>query len=87
MHDFLDNIANHQYQKMHKSPERKKIEITPETYVKMNEEFDREGTPIHIIVPTQEQIDNPTGVKIPETFTSQKPMVVDGSDPWPHSNN
>ena len=53
MHDFLDNLANHQYQKMHKSPERKKIEITPETYVKMNEEFDREGTPIHIIVPTR----------------------------------
>ena len=61
--------------------------ITPETYIKMNEEFEREGTPIHIIVPTQEQIDNPTGVKLPETFTPQPPMTVDGSDPWPHSNN
>ena len=63
------------------------IEITPETYIKMNEEFEREGTPIHIIVPTQEQIDNPTGVKLPETFTPQPPMIVDGSDPGPHSNN
>jgi len=63
------------------------IEITPETYIKMNEEFEREGTPIRIIVPTQEQIDNPTGVKLPNTFTPQKPMVVDGSDPWPHTNN
>ena len=61
--------------------------ITPETYIKMNEEFEREGTPIHIIVPTQEQIDNPTGIKLPETFTHQKPMITDGSDPWPHSNN
>ena len=67
--------------------ERKKIEITPETYIKMNEEFEREGTPIRIIVPTQEQIDNPTGVKLPETFIPQPPMIVDGSDPWPHSNN
>ena len=59
--------------------------ITPETYIKMNEEFEREGTPIRIIVPTQEQIDNSVGVKLPTTFTPQQPMIVDGSDPWPHS--
>ena len=34
---------------------------------------------------TQEEIDNPTGVKLPTTFSGQKPMVVDGSDPWPHN--
>ena len=55
--------------------------ITPETYIKMNEEFEREGTPIHIIVPTQEEIDNPKGVKLPTTFPNQKPMIVDGTDP------
>ena len=31
--------------------------ITPETYKKMNEEFEEEGLPFRIIVPTQEQID------------------------------
>ena len=34
-----------------------KVVITPETYEKMNEEFEEEGTPFRIIVPTQEQID------------------------------
>jgi hypothetical protein len=61
--------------------------ITPETYIKMNEEFEREGTPIRIIVPTQEQIDNPNGVKLPTEFDPQPPMITDGTDPWPHSNN
>ena len=31
--------------------------ITPETYKKMNEEFEEEGLAFRIIVPTQEQID------------------------------
>ena len=31
--------------------------ITPETYKKMNEEFEEEGLAFSIIVPTQEQID------------------------------
>ncbi len=48
--DFLDNLANHQYQKMIDK-------ITPETYEKMNEEFEEEGLAFRIIVPTQEQID------------------------------
>jgi len=52
--DFLDNLANHQYQKMHKSEFEK---ITPETYEKMNEEFEEEGLAFSIKVPTQEQID------------------------------
>ena len=85
MHDFLDNLANHLYRKMHKSSEKKKIEITPETYIKMNEEFEREGTPIRLIIPTQEQIDNPTGIKLPEKFEPQPPMDFD--NPWPHSKN
>ena len=32
--------------------------ITPETYEKMNEEFEEEGLAFRISVPTQEQIDN-----------------------------
>ncbi len=32
--------------------------ITPETYEKMNEEFEEEGIPFRITVPTQEQIDD-----------------------------
>jgi len=32
-------------------------EITPETYEKMNKEFEEEGLAFRIIVPTQEQID------------------------------
>ena len=52
--DFLDNLANHQYRKMHKSEFEK---ITPETYEKMNEEFEEEGLAFRINVPTQEQID------------------------------
>ena len=31
--------------------------ITPETYHKMNEEFEEEGLAFRIIVPTQDQID------------------------------
>ena len=65
--------------------------ITPETYKKMNEEFEEEGTPFRIIVPTQEQIDdwidNSTGVKLPTKFEPQPSMITDGTDPWPHSNN
>ena len=53
--DFLDNLANHQYRKMHKSEFEK---ITPETYEKMNEEFEEEGLAFRINVPTQEQIDD-----------------------------
>ena len=32
--------------------------ITPETYEKMNEEFEEEGLAFSIIVPTQNQIDD-----------------------------
>ena len=58
--DFLDNLANHQYQKMIDK-------ITPETYEKMNEEFEEEGLAFRIIVPTQEQIDEikPTLEELP----------------------
>lgn len=31
--------------------------ITPETYEKMNEEFEEEDIPFRIVVPTQEEID------------------------------
>jgi hypothetical protein len=35
----------------------KEIKITPETFVEMNKEFEREGTRVTIRVPTQEEID------------------------------
>jgi hypothetical protein len=38
--------------------------ITPETYEKMNEEFEEEGLAFRIKVPTQEEIDKwQTGIK------------------------
>ncbi len=33
------------------------IEITPQTYIDMNKEFEEEGTAFTIAVPTQEEID------------------------------
>ena len=33
------------------------IKITPQTYIDMNKEFEEEGTPLRIEVPTQEAID------------------------------
>ena len=35
----------------------KKIEITPQTYIDMNKEFEKEGIPFRVSVPTQEAID------------------------------
>jgi hypothetical protein len=61
------------------------VKITPDDFIKMNEEFVSEGTPMVLIVPTQEQIDNPTGVKLPTKFEPQPPMNFD--DPWPHTNS
>lgn len=52
--DFLDNLGANQYQKMHQS---KKIKITPQTYIDMNEEFEEEGTMVRLSIPTQEEID------------------------------
>ena len=68
--DFLDNLGAEQYRKMHKETDDiivnmdggvggswKVNKITPETYEKMNEEFEEEGMAFRIIVPTQDQID------------------------------
>jgi len=52
--DFLDNLGAEQHRKINKNVSR----ITPETYEKMNEEFEEEGLAFRIIVPTQEEIDN-----------------------------
>ncbi len=54
MNDFLDNLGANQYRKMH---EPKKINITPQIYVEMNEEFEREGTMVRIEVPTEEGLE------------------------------
>ena len=59
------------------------VEITPDDYIKMNEEFEEGGDPnCSLSIPTQEEIDNPTGVKLPTTFEPQPPMDFD--NPWPH---
>ena len=68
--DFLDNLGAEQYRKMHKETDDITVNMdggvggswkvnknTPETYEKMNKEFEEEGTAFRIIVPTQEQID------------------------------
>ena len=39
------------------------MEITPDDFVKMNKEFEEEGTPFSIIVPTQEIIDEKLKLK------------------------
>ena len=58
--------------------------ITPETYEKMNKEFEEDGLAFRIDVPTQEEIDNAIGIQLPTEFKPQPPMVTDGTDPWPH---
>ena len=53
------------------------VEITPDDYIKMNEEFEREGTPIVLHpIPTQEEIDNPTGVKLPQLLNHNHPWTL-----------
>tara|TARA_B100000902_G_scaffold28563_1_gene34342 strand:- start:1129 stop:1398 length:270 start_codon:yes stop_codon:yes gene_type:complete len=52
--DFLDNLGANQYRKMHQP---KKIKLTPQTYIDMNEEFEQNGDRVRIEVPTQEAID------------------------------
>ena len=39
------------------------MEITPDDFVKMNKEFEEEGTPFSSIVPTQEVIDEKLKLK------------------------
>ena len=57
MNDFLDNLANDQYRKMHKEEPTEFDKITPETYEEMNKEFEEEGTMVRLVVPTQEDLD------------------------------
>ena len=56
----------------------KRMKITPDDFIKMNEEFEREGTAFRVIVPTQDQIDNPTGVVL-DLYSPQPPMP---KGPW-----
>ena len=39
------------------------MKITPQDFIKMNEEFEREGTPFSIIVPDQKTIDEKIQLK------------------------
>ena len=33
------------------------MNITPQDFIDMNKEFEEEGTPFRVLIPTQEQID------------------------------
>ena len=48
------------------------FKITPQTYIDMNKEFEEDGTPFRIVIPTQEVIDkhrNATPVHQPVRHT------------------
>jgi hypothetical protein len=56
----------------------KKIKITPQTYIDMNEEFIRDDTPFRIAVPTQEVIDKwQNATPIPQPVRHNVDMVAD----------
>ena len=56
----------------------KKIEITPQTYIDMNKEFEEEGTPFRISIPTQEEIDkHRSATPIPQPVRHTVDMVAD----------
>ena len=60
------------------------MKVTPDDFIKMNEEFVREGTPMVLIVP-KEQIDNDG--KTPCTFEPQPPMNFDDEYELIHEEN
>ena len=52
--------------------------ITPETYEKMNEEFEEDGIPFRIAIPTQEAIDkHRSATPIPQPVRHTVDMVAE----------
>ena len=50
--------------------------ITPETYIKMNEEFEEDGLAFRIKVPTQEEIDKWKAMPQPEPMEPEQVDMV-----------
>ena len=58
--------------------EKKKVEITPETYEKMQEEFIEEGLAFRITIPTQEEIDRwQAEIPVPTPVVHNHDMVAE----------
>tara|TARA_Y100000389_G_C17359950_1_gene463196 strand:+ start:133 stop:366 length:234 start_codon:yes stop_codon:yes gene_type:complete len=54
------------------------FKITPQTYIDMNKEFEEDGTPFRIVIPTQEEIDrNRSATPIPQPVRHTVDMVAD----------
>ena len=54
------------------------VKITPQTYIDMNKEFEEEGTPFRIHIPTQEEIDkHRSATPIPQPVRHTVDMVAD----------
>ncbi|AGH06820.1 hypothetical protein SWRG_00126 [Synechococcus phage S-RIM2 R21_2007] len=54
------------------------IKITPQTYIDMNKEFEEDGTPFRIAIPTQEVIDEwQNATPIPQPVRHTVDMVAD----------
>ena len=39
------------------------VEITPDDFINMNKEFEEEGTPFRVLIPTQDEIDEKLKLK------------------------
>jgi len=56
------------------------IKVTPQTYIDMNEEFEAEGTPFRITIPTQEQIDEHRSRPLPYKNPPKVDMIQEKWD-------
>ena len=56
--------------------------ITPQTYIDMNEEFERNGDRVRIEVPTQEAIDKWKQWKVPDMHERTTPTPDMVQDMW-----
>ena len=56
----------------------KKVEITPQTYIDMNKEFEDDNIPFRIAIPTQQVIDEwQNATPIPQPVRHNVDMVAD----------
>jgi hypothetical protein len=54
------------------------FKITPQTYIDMNKEFEEDGTPFRIVIPTQEEIDkHRSDTPIPQPVRHTVDMVAE----------
>jgi len=60
------------------------FKITPQTYIDMNKEFEEDGTPFRITIPTQEQIDEHRSQPSPPYHAPEPVDMV--ADMWAEHN-